>query len=568
MRAAAVLISNLLRLLLSPLIVLRRWRSRRGSGWVRVQVQRQLSQLPRPVSPLRRVLQRRMPPPPTALSELRTLTDALARDPHARGLLLSIPHLAAGWASCEDLRGLLVALRGRGKRVVVHLREGGGQREMLVASGADEVLMSPGAQLQLLGVSAQAPYFGGLFEHLGVRAQVQAVGDFKTAGERFERRGMSEAQRAQVTELLQAAQTRLLRALGERPLRDAAVDALFERGLWPAADAMEVGLVDGLVYEDGLPERLGLAKGQSPVAAGAYLAVARARVWRPVLTQPYIAVVPIHGAISMGVSPLRSGGTALEPTLARLRAVALDSRAVGVLLDVDSPGGSALASDLIHHEVERLAADKPVVARFGEVAASGGYYVAAAARRIVAQPLSVTGSIGVISGKLVAQAALERHGVRIETLRMAPHADMFGLARPWSEDERGLLEKELGAIYRGFLEVVARGRQRTVEEVEAWAGGRVWSGERAEALGLVDRLGDFEVAMEELRALLPGLSPRARAQLRARLAEPPPGPLRPPEPAYAPEAGSVWTQLSELQALLQTGEPALCFAADVPALGG
>lgn len=567
MRALAVLFSNLARLLLLPVRwPIRTWQRRRVR-WVRLELHGQLSQLPRPVPVLARLLRRRMPPGPTPLSELRDLAHAMSEDPGVEGLLVSMPRLTAGWSACEDLREVFGALRAAGKRVVVHLPEGGGHREMLVASAADEVLLSAPAQLHLVGISAQTAYLGGLLTRLGVRAEVQAVGDYKTAGERFERAEMSDAQREQLTALLGTVQVRLQSALGERPLK-VPVESVFERALWPASDAVEAGLVDGLAYEDGLASRLGYAGARRPMAAAAYLAAARARVWHPLRTPPYIAVVPVHGAITMGQGGLPREGTALKPTLARIRAAAADPRAVGVLLDVDSPGGSALASDLIHHEVERLALKKPVVAHFGEVAASGGYYIGVAAKRIVVQPVGITGSIGVISGKLVAEQLMAQHGVSMQTVRLGPHADMFGVARAWTVSERELLQRELGAIYRGFLEVVARGRRRALSEVEAWAGGRVWSGERALALGLVDRLGGFDVALEELRALLPEIPEARRKRLRPRVVQPPAGPLRPPEPVDAPSAHAVLGALGGLGTLrelvLDADGGALCFAPEVP----
>jgi protease-4 len=222
--------------------------------------------------------------------------------------------------------------------------------------------------------------------------------------------------------------------------------------------------------------------------------------------------------------------TALSGAVGALRRARADDRVAAVLLYVDSPGGSALVSDLIHHEVDMLAREKPVVAFFANVAASGGYYVAAPARRIVAAPEAVTGSIGVISVKLVAQGLFERLRIRNHVVTTAPHADMFSAARPFDDGERALVEAEARAIYDSFLDVVARGRGQGRETVEAVAGGRVWSAPEALEHGLVDELGDFELALERTReacdlppAQAPAATPEAWLGLASVLV---PGPER------------------------------------------
>jgi protease-4 len=186
------------------------------------------------------------------------------------------------------------------------------------------------------------------------------------------------------------------------------------------------------------------------------------------------------------------------------------------VLHVDSPGGSAFASELIHHEVERVARKKPVVAYFGNVAASGGYYVASACRSIVARSLSVTGSIGVVSAKPAISDLLERLGVNAQTLRTAPHADMMSSVRPLSADELRVLHEHTRELYARCLEVVSTGRKRPVEEIEALAGGRVWSGAEARAHGLVDELGGIDRALELARACIEGMPPEQRDQLKLR----------------------------------------------------
>lgn len=366
-------------------------------------------------------------------------------------------------------------------------------RELYLASAADRVVSSPLASFELPGIGATTRYLGAALDKLGLRVEPFAQGRYKTAVESLSSEAMSEAQREQVGALLDAFDRELRRALRQRPaLDEEAVEALFESALVSAADAKARGLVDALAYGDELPTTLEAPAKRPSVDAGDYLEAWRAPLFRPLRTPLHLAVVEIHGAIT------RSGRGASQLRLVRaLRAARSDRRVLGVLLDIDSPGGSALASDLIHREVVRLAEKKPVVALFGAVAASGGYYVAAPAHAIVASPTTITGSIGVIAARLDASALLARLGVHSETLLRAPHADLLDLSRPSTEAERVLMDRELHVAYQGFLKRVAEGRGLSEERVHELAQGRVWSGADAQERALVDHLG----GLDEVRAV-------------------------------------------------------------------
>jgi protease-4 len=208
-----------------------------------------------------------------------------------------------------------------------------------------------------------------------------------------------------------------------------------------------------------------------------------------------LAVLPLHGAITSGIGPVATD----ERFIGAVRLLRQSRRVRGVLLHVDSPGGGALASDRMHHELEQLAKEKPVVAYFGDVAASGGYYAAAAAHYIVAAPTTITGSIGVVAARVVIEPLLERLGIVTETIRRGAHAALLDPLHPIDDGERSALEGEIRHIYDGFVDVVAAGRKRTREEVHAIAQGRVWSGLHAKTHGLVDELGDSRTALAALR---------------------------------------------------------------------
>jgi protease IV len=491
------LLRNLLFAPLFPLWWLSRLARRPRSPWIHVKLSPRVVELVRPQPWYARLIPRPDVVRPTSLEVLRKLAEEVERAPEVRGVVLEMPPLMSGWVACHALRELITKLRAAGKEVVVYLPSGGGNRELFVASAASQVLVSPTAPLAPLGLAASRRHLKGLLERFGVEVEVYRRADYKTAAEGVSSLTMSGPQREQVTALLGTYDAALTAALAERPgLDEEKVRALFAVGLLSGEAAVKSGLCDDLAYDDELAAKVTGDPDGELVRAPRWLGHRLQTFFLPVLRRPYIAVIPIHGAITdAGTGP----GAAREPVVQAIRRVAADPRALGVVLHVDSPGGSALASDIIHREIGRLKGKKPVVACFGEVAASGGYYVSANADLIVADPLSITGSIGVISARLVATGLLSRLGVRTEVIRLAPHADLLGNPRAASEPERAMLDGQIEAFYRSFVGVVAEGRGRPVEEVEALARGRVWSGRDAEANRLVDRAGGVTTALDEVR---------------------------------------------------------------------
>ena len=544
MLIALRLLRNLLRIALLPFWLIGRRVGRPRGRWVQVRLHPSLAELARPRPLWQHLLRRRAGVLQSqSVAELRRLVKAIARDTQVEGLVVQVPHLHAGWASCSGVRELLLSLRARGKRVVAYLPLGGGNRELFLALAADRILTTPQAPIALLGVGAQMLYYKPLLDRIGVQADVHARGDYKTAAEPATREAMSDAQREQLSALMGTVQRELERAVASRPgFDDARARALFEQAVWGARHAAEAGLIDGCCYEDELARELGMAgdKPPRPMPGARYLAFREARLWQPVLPQPELAVIQVHGAIAP-VAPALPGSrvTALGPTVSALRAARRNRRVRGVLLHVDSPGGSALASDLIHREIVRLREKKPIVACFGDVAASGGYYVAAPCQRIIAQATTVTGSIGVVSLRPLVRELAERVGLRPQALRAAPHADMLSPYRALDAHEDALITAETRAIYDAFVGIVASGRGRSVEDIEPLARGRVWSGLDAARLGLVDELGGFEQALTALRGLVPELQDVPEERLRVRLLS---GaqPLPPPEP---PAPAAIWTAL-------------------------
>jgi protease IV len=446
--------------------------------------------------------------PPLSLHTLRLLLDTAAKDPRITGLVLVIRGLRAGPATAASIRSLLTRWRGAKKTAVVHLPLGGGTREVYVAAAADRVLLGPQSGLAAVGFLSATRYLRGALDKAGIVPEVTARGRYKTAAERVERASMSEPQREQVEAMLDGVYGEVTAALatGRRVEPDAA-RAMIDGGPYSGDEAVAAGLVDGVAYEDELALRLAEGTGDGSAPAKKARIVPADSWWRPRLAMRpaalrsagVIGVVKVHGAIA-GDAGLPFRSMALdERVIAAVRLARLNPFVRGVVLHVDSPGGSALASDRMHHELVALAAEKPLVASMGDVAASGGYYVAVAAHAIVAQPTTLTGSIGVIGARLTLEPLLARLGVATEVLARGAHARLLDPMLPVSDDDRAAVEREIERIYQAFLRVVAEGRRRSVDEIHALAQGRVWTGADAHARGLVDHLGGFEDALDVVR---------------------------------------------------------------------
>jgi len=438
-----------------------------------------------------------------SLEKLARLCDQIARVPRIRGVLLHIHHLEVGWARLESLRALVLGLRARGLRVVAHL-SGGGNAEYALAAACDLVYADESAPLALTGLAAEAFFLKGALDRVGVRAELCAIGEYKSAAEPLTREGMSEWSREATRAILDALWERLVGWVAEARKHDLeATRAALTGGPYTAARAVEVGLVDAVLYQDELPERLGEPGRPArlePVERFARAHAARFR-WRPLRGGPRaVAVVSIEGLIAGGEGGALARRVAAADAVRRALTRVRESRRIaGVVLHVDSRGGAADASDLIWREVVRTAREKPVVGYLGDVAASGGYYIVAPCRHIVAQPMSLTGSIGVIGGKIVVDELMAKAGVGLELLAHGEAAAMTSPARGYSSEERRRMETELRAVYDQFVSKVAEGRRRPREEIEKVARGRVWTGAAACERGLIDELGGLGKALERCR---------------------------------------------------------------------
>jgi protease-4 len=464
------------------------------------------------------------------------LIDEIVADPRVAGLAVSLQRLEVSAATRTALRAELKRVRTAGKRLVVHLPRGGATGELLIASVADRVSLGVRTSLGPLGFKMGGTYLRGALDRLGVVPEVLAQGTYKTAGEPLMRETMSEPQREQLGRILDELERELIDGLveGRKVSREVALGWV-NRGLIDAEDALSIGLIDELLNDDELAARLDASSrsGEKEVIAppapsaltpvvpgdasaskhadvksvdaslvtlaGSYLKRRRTKLWKPLRRAHAIAVIEVHGAIvEKGMPSL--GGSASDTTLVKLIDAAREHPQIaGVILHVDSPGGGVLASEKIYRAVVNLAEKKPAVACFAGVAASGGYYVSAPCHAIVAQPTTITGSIGVVAFRAAVGPLLSRLGVASEVLTRGQHADLMTLSRELRDDERALLETHLGHAYRDFVSLVAKGRKRSVEEIVAVAGGRVWTGRDALDRGLVDALGGMDEALAQVR---------------------------------------------------------------------
>ncbi|GAA2094669.1 signal peptide peptidase SppA [Microlunatus panaciterrae] len=490
---------------------------------------------------------------------LRALHEA-ADDRRVVGLVAKVGG-ALPWAAMQELRLAVRAFAASGKPTVAWAESfGEGSRDLaayMLASAFDEIWLQPGGGVGLLGVGVETTFLRGALDRLGIEPQLEQRHEYKNAADRVMRTGFTPAHRESLERLAESVFTDAVDAIAAgRGLAAARVRELADTGPRTAAEARAVGLVDRLGYRDTVYAEL-----RSRLPARTELLFAdrwrpRRRPAMPPRHRGHVALVEVRGSIVAGVT--RRGATGRQvgsdSVCAELRAAAGDERVRAVVLHIDSPGGSAVASDTIWRDVCRVRElGTPVVVSMGEAAASGGYYIACPADVIVALPATLTGSIGVFGGKLVVHDLLERVGLTTGTVEQGERALMFSPRRGFRDDERARLAATIDAVYDDFVTKVAEGRRRTVAEIEAVARGRVWTGRDALRVGLVDELGGLRDAVRIARSLagLPEEAPVLRALHVPMLAR-----LGRPKNSDDPRArvGAAWPDLSEVAAAL--GVPA------------
>jgi protease-4 len=428
-------------------------------------------------------------PGPELLPLLEGLA-AAARDERLHTVLVRIEELTCGLGRAEELRSALDRLRAAGKRVLVHADELS-LSSYWIALGASSIHLSPTGSLDVAGVAMQFTLLRGLLERVGVRAQLLAQGKYKSMREMFTEEHLSDANREMLGSLVSNLSEQLTqRVSSARRLELSVARDHIHSGPLHAADARQRGLIDGQQYWDELWEELGGEK-ERVQSWSNYVRALRKRRWprRPT----HVGLLRISGNICMGQDrPGPSGPRATgHRSLARaLRRLVRSSRTDAIVVRIDSPGGSALASDLMWRELSRAASKKPLFVSMVDVAASGGFYTACVKGVPVwASPTTFTGSIGVVGGKFEGSELLSKLGVRRAAVTSGPHADFHSPTRPWLPEELTKLEKDLEVLYRDFVSKMAEGRGISYEALHAVAQGRVWTGQQAREVDLIDHLG-------------------------------------------------------------------------------
>jgi protease-4 len=423
--------------------------------------------------------------------------DRAARDPQVKGLVLRVGPLDAGWARVQDLRDALVRFRETGKPSWAHIGFAG-NLEYYLATGCSRIAAAPTGMLNVSGLSAEVIFFRGTLDKVGVEAQFEGVGKYKSAPDQFTETGFTDPNREQMEALVDSLFEQYVAAVAEsRDLDESQVRAIIDEGPFDVAAAQEAGLVDELLYRDELNAQL--PRGQR-VSAARYVKGSRGFGFDG---RPKMALVYALGEIMPGEtseSPFGAGGFAGADTISRgLRQAARDASIRAIVLRVDSPGGVGVAADAIWREVGRARQEKPVIVSMGDAAASGGYYIAMNGDAILAQPGTITGSIGVFSGKFSMRGLYEKLGMSHETVRRGRYAGLFSSWEPWTAEERAKVRALNETFYETFITKAAEGRNRTLEEIDAVAQGRVWTGVQALENGLIDQLGGLEAAVAVAR---------------------------------------------------------------------
>jgi len=495
------------------------WRSfGKAPDYVIFVLESALPTLPDPPGPFwqRFVSERRM-----SVKELGERFDAIARDPRMQGVVLHLRPVPMPMATLQDLRDLVAKLRAAGKRVVAWAPFYT-TASYYVACACDEILLMPSGLVRPLGFASTGVFLADALSHVGIKADFIQVSPYKAAADPLTKSKMSPELREQVTWLLDSNHKELIRAVAaSRGVDQDAAARLIDASPYADNTAIEQRIVDTLRPEEQLPDHLSKGGKLARIATWDQ-ARRRLRAPRPSTGRGrYVAVMRIEGTIIDGRSgrlpvkppidiPLAGDDRAGDLTVVPMaRQVAADKRAAAAVLFVNSRGGSATASEAMRQALELVAKRKPLVIAMGPVAGSGRYLVATPGQWIVARPGTLTGSIGVLTGKLVTSGLFSKLLVNRETVAFGRHVTLESDDDPFTDEERRIVQAEIDRTYELFLGAVAASRHMTSEQVQPIAGGRVWTGTQALERKLVDELGGLDSAIRKARRLagLPETTP-------------------------------------------------------------
>jgi protease-4 len=448
-------------------------------------------------------------------TELRHLTHrlrSLAKQETLTGLLLRIESLSISLPDVTELRAAMDDFRAAGKKLHCHA-EGASNATYLVLAACDKIGLAPLGDIAITGPSAMPVHLKPLLDKLDVQADFVHVGAYKGAAEPLTRDAPSKEMEETLNAILDRRYETMVHIIASaRRIDEKDVKALIDTGLFPADDAKAAHLVDDVIAWEAFRDEVKAPWTKLEIEPddkdqlAAMMKIARFLGAMPPErpTGDHVAVVYAIGDIVDGPGDGVIGARqqiASHTLVAALRAMMNDDSVKAVVLRIDSGGGSAQASELIWAAVEQLKAKKPVIVSMSDVAASGGYYIASGATKIFAHDDTLTGSIGVVGGKISPGPALAKLGVNTFPMGRGKHATMMASLKPWTDDEKQLIQSHMEAVYKTFVGRVAAGRKLTAEQVQPLAQGRVWTGTKALSLGLVDAIGGLDAALAEARTL-------------------------------------------------------------------
>ncbi len=444
--------------------------------------------------------------PPT----VRSIVDALRKakvDRRVTSVVIRPTSAASLWGKVQEIRDAIIDFRRSGKPIIGYL-EYGGEQEYYLASACDKVFLLPTSTLNLTGMANYELFLRGTLDKIGAYPDTIHIGQYKSASNTFTEHTFTPAHREMAESLNNDMYVQLVAGLADgRRKSEKEIRDLIDHGPFLPEDAVRAGLIDDVAYEDELDDKVKLSKGSAR-----FMTELEYRNVSPVSLGlnrgPQIAVIYASGVITSGESSYDSpsgqvlGSATMVEYIRKARA---DNDIKAIVLRIDSPGGSAIASDVIWREVMLTRSVKPVVASMSDVAASGGYYIAMPAHAIVAEPATLTGSIGVVMLKFAIDGTLKKLGMNVEGVTRGRYADLYSPVRPFTPEERLKVQQQMQATYDAFVEKAAAGRNTTPERIDAVAQGRVWTGKQAKEIGLVDELGglDRALAIAKQRAKLP-----------------------------------------------------------------
>ena len=444
---------------------------------------------------------------------VRAIVDNLrkaALDNRVRGVLLKPTGFESPfWGKVQEIRDAVLEFRKSGKPVYAYV-DYGGDREYYLATAADKIFLMPSAALDLTGVATYQLFLRGTLDKIGAYPDLHHIGQYKTAVNTFTEKGYTAAHKEMDDALNRDLYEQIVRGIADgRKKNEAEVRTAIDDGPFLPENALKAGLVDDLAYEDQVDEKLRAGSTRDRIEGDDYARVSASSIG--LNRGPRIAVIYATGAIvggKSGYDPLNGAVAGSETLIEYIRQARRDGSVRAIVLRIDSPGGSASASDAIWRELmlaRNEKSDRPLIASMSDLAASGGYYIAMPAQVIVAQPSTLTGSIGIFGGKVVTGGVYNKLGMNIESTSIGKHAEINSPARPYNPDELKKLQEQLQSFYDDFVEKVASSRHTTPEQIDALAQGRVWTGRQAKQNKLVDELGglDRAIALAKQRAKIP-----------------------------------------------------------------